>query len=371
MRTTGLLGIALLIAVVACSGDPTGNPGLSMDGAVDLSDAGGSEAGGQAEPDGRESDTKDVGIRGADSSLQPDAGPCVPQCKDMECGADGCGGICGVCSDGELCFSGICQPAPDCQDDADCDPYVCDDETGECAACLDGNECPDGTVCDLASGLCVECYDDHHCPPGTECINEACVPLGPCTPESCFPLVCDPATGGCIPCLLDNNCKPLADSCNEETGECEDCVSDCGGKQCGSDGCGGSCGDCGDGGTCSNGTCTAGWLDPATNLVWQNPPGEEKFDWYEAEDYCDDLEWGGSKDWYLPSLDQLEGIMVDEGGPCKWKLPLTGVCHEYWSSTHDEDTNNQYFVVDFEEGDVQDDDAEDDENYARCVRNGP
>jgi len=38
------------------------------------------------------------------------APPCVPDCSDVECGGDGCGGICGICPDEQLCTDqGFCE----------------------------------------------------------------------------------------------------------------------------------------------------------------------------------------------------------------------------------------------------------------------
>jgi len=36
------------------------------------------------------------------------SGVCTPNCQDMECGSDGCGGSCGNCTGGKECVNGIC-----------------------------------------------------------------------------------------------------------------------------------------------------------------------------------------------------------------------------------------------------------------------
>jgi hypothetical protein len=41
-------------------------------------------------------------------ALTPIIGPCTPDCNNKECGSDGCGGSCGVCSPGYTCIDGIC-----------------------------------------------------------------------------------------------------------------------------------------------------------------------------------------------------------------------------------------------------------------------
>jgi MYXO-CTERM domain-containing protein len=40
---------------------------------------------------------------------------CVPDCRDRECGHDGCGGSCGACGEDQLCQEGLCEapPSPD------------------------------------------------------------------------------------------------------------------------------------------------------------------------------------------------------------------------------------------------------------------
>jgi hypothetical protein len=66
---------------------------------------------------------------------------CVPQCDGKWCGPDGCGGICGICDDGESC-----------SEDGEC---VESDDNGEDKQ---GNllcgDCPTGTLCN-AVGECV------------------------------------------------------------------------------------------------------------------------------------------------------------------------------------------------------------------------
>ena len=44
-----------------------------------------------------------------DVSVQDSGGgACVPDCTGRECGDDGCGGACGICSGGETCVAGVC-----------------------------------------------------------------------------------------------------------------------------------------------------------------------------------------------------------------------------------------------------------------------
>ena len=65
--------------------------------------------------------------------LEVDA-PCVPNCEGMECGSDGCGGVCGVCDElgGWLCEDGKCTCTPECP------PLCCGMANGCGSVC----ECP-------------------------------------------------------------------------------------------------------------------------------------------------------------------------------------------------------------------------------------
>lgn len=64
---------------------------------------------------------------------------CLDYCTvaGYNCGSDGCGGICGTCSNGETCTGGICSgPGTSCSDIT----KECDD------ACVEGDTCGGGTV---------------------------------------------------------------------------------------------------------------------------------------------------------------------------------------------------------------------------------
>ncbi len=83
-------------------------------------------------------------------------GMCTPDCDGKNCGADGCGGICGSCAAGEFC-----------DDTQNCAPCVPDCENKECGddTCggICGTGCADGEVCDAAR-QCVP-YDSLGGPP--------------------------------------------------------------------------------------------------------------------------------------------------------------------------------------------------------------
>jgi hypothetical protein len=154
----------------------------------------------------------------AGSACNPATGQCqtecIPVCDGKECGPDGCGGLCGHCSDSMQCQDGKCFPASlgqfgdPCSNNDDCANKMC---VGPLT----------GKICSKA------CAGNDNCPEGFECIETtydgnpvlACFPAGTCTPQ-------------------------------------------CQNKQCGSDGCGGQCGGCPPQFECVAALCKA--LDGAT-----------------------------------------------------------------------------------------------------------
>ncbi len=134
---------------------------------------------------------------------------CVPNCTGRECGANGCGGLCGTCPATEDCdASGRCVCRPECS----------------------GRECgPDG-----CGGVCGTCSAGESCNAAGQC--QGCAPS--CAGRQCGADGCGGSCGTC----------PAGTVCNA-SGLCE-CVPNCVGRACGPDGCGGSCGSCGAGETC-------------------------------------------------------------------------------------------------------------------------
>ena len=133
---------------------------------------------------------------------------CVPACADMQCGADGCGGECGICDDGldcteDLCFEGECEYAPT------------------------------GGVCIIGQTCVIEGVEK----PGNSC-------------QTCQP---DVLVAGWS-AVEDGQACQGGPQFKCEEGECV-CLVDCIGKECGPDGCGGSCGACGPGQPCQSGLC--------------------------------------------------------------------------------------------------------------------
>ncbi len=179
---------------------------------------------------------------------------CTTQCADKACGADGCGGTCGVCAAGQVCDGNFqcaegCVPA--CAGNA-CGPDGCGALCGTCAGgqvcnagqCTSVPACA-GKVCgpDGSGGSCGSCGLTRTCGADGLCSND-CTPT--CEGKTCGADGCGGWCGSC----------PAAQYCNVN-GQCgADCEPYCAGRQCGGDGCGGSCGACGLGQYCTtNATC--------------------------------------------------------------------------------------------------------------------
>lgn len=162
-------------------------------------------------------DDADLGVDAA-----PAATPCVADCKDKECGNDGCGGDCGACFEASklFCNAGKCTACQPACSGKNCGPNGCG---GVCGTCLAGSTC--------ALGQCKEA------PSGASCLGFC----GKAAPSGC----------SCIA-----NCADQGTCCSDYTVACG-CVANCIGKTCGADGCGGSCGSCVATELCNSGSCTA------------------------------------------------------------------------------------------------------------------
>jgi hypothetical protein len=138
--------------------------------------------------------------------------PCKPDCKNKECGDDGCGWECGKCDKGYVCKNGKCEPEciPDCGE-KECGDDGCG---GNCGICPDGWSCKEGKCAKECTASCKD----------KECGDDGC-------------------GGECGKCDEGKICIE---------GKCTDlCIPQCEGKQCGTDGCSGECGKCGEGEKCS------------------------------------------------------------------------------------------------------------------------
>ncbi|MDP6942770.1 MAG: hypothetical protein QF464_01360 [Myxococcota bacterium] len=196
---------------------------------------------------------------------------CTPSCGDRVCGDDGCGSVCGECTDDLLCSAaGACLSAADCVDTCEAVGATCGTICGtSCGTCAAGEVCAGGqcealdttptgptTGCDAVANCAGKtCGDDGcggvcgTCDAGTVCnATGACLAAADCTDT------CDGAQCGTV-CGIECGACGEGEACSGTT--CV-CAPSCAGKTCGDDGCGGNCGSCGAGDVCdANGVCIA------------------------------------------------------------------------------------------------------------------
>ena len=165
---------------------------------------------------------------------------CTPDCDDVDCGDDGCGGSCGQCLPipcFDACIDGECQPS-------ETGPEECDG--------LDNN-------CD---GVTDEGFEDYDFDGEANCVDPDDDNDGDWDETDCEPL--DPNIFNGAPELCDG----IDNNCNSDIDEGCPCIPDCGEMECGDDGCEGICGTCGDDNVC-NGieSCAAGACVPGQALT--------------------------------------------------------------------------------------------------------
>lgn len=61
--------------------------------------------------------------------------------------------------------------------------------------------------------------------------------------------------------------------------------------------------------------------DAFADLIWQDPPAEEKMTWFEAIEYCKNASIDGQDEWRLPSISELRSLIrgcaaTELGGSC-------------------------------------------------------
>lgn len=91
--------------------------------------------------------------------------------------------------------------------------------------------------------------------------------------------------------------------------------------------------------------------DITTDLMWQKETGK-KCDWEEANSYCEELRLAGHKDWRLPTIQELQGI-VDYSRSSPAINPIFHIENShYWSSTTIANDSYDAWNVNFNYGHV-------------------
>eukprot|EP01124_Arcella_intermedia_P010820 TRINITY_DN17343_c0_g1_i1.p1 TRINITY_DN17343_c0_g1~~TRINITY_DN17343_c0_g1_i1.p1 ORF type:complete len:962 (-),score=178.67 TRINITY_DN17343_c0_g1_i1:58-2619(-) len=171
----------------------------------------------------------------------PNITKCVPDCTNAVCGDDGCGGICGTCSDLTGCVHGACVGMPPLNGTKCVNQFTCKDQMRSCGVidngctkefcgyCPIGSYCSNG-ACQCIPGSCVSlnancgdiddgCGNLVHCGDCLNCTNhrcEACVPIS--KEQACGTRVCGEVSDGCNGVILCGSCTSKF-SCNIH-GEC-------------------------------------------------------------------------------------------------------------------------------------------------------
>ena len=92
------------------------------------------------------------------------------------------------------------------------------------------------------------------------------------------------------------------------------------------------------------------WIDPDTHLMWTATDNGSGVSLRQAERYCRDLKLAGFKDWKLPAIEDLQGLVSSaestSGYRIKGPLKLSGW---QWSSTAGKQSGEAW-ALDFGDG---------------------
>jgi Protein of unknown function (DUF1566) len=91
------------------------------------------------------------------------------------------------------------------------------------------------------------------------------------------------------------------------------------------------------------------WIDPETHLMWTAADNGSGLSWLQAQRYCRNLTLGGFKDWILPPIDELQGLVGGAGqSTYRIKAPIK-LSGWQWSSTPGKQ-DGEGWALDFGDG---------------------
>ena len=111
--------------------------------------------------------------------------------------------------------------------------------------------------------------------------------------------------------------------------------------------------------------------DNNTGLIWEREFTDVQRNWSEAGTYCERLNFANGDDWRLPNTRELFSITyyrTDDPATTSSNFPNTP-SSGYWSSDEYQGNTDNAWVVNFQDGSV-DENPKTDDNYVRCVRGG-
>lgn len=116
-------------------------------------------------------------------------------------------------------------------------------------------------------------------------------------------------------------------------------------------------------------------LDRETGLVWQKNLNPNVWDWYSAQNYCNNLYLGGRKGWRLPTLQELESLVDSTKSNPALPIghPFTNVVSFfYWTATTSAQNTSNAWLVKMSDGSSESDGSKNTSLGfpAWCVRGG-
>ena len=107
-----------------------------------------------------------------------------------------------------------------------------------------------------------------------------------------------------------------------------------------------------------------------TGLMWQQQDDSTTRNWQSATDYCENLELAGHTNWRLPTISELQYIILPGNSPAIDMAVFPNTLPSfYWSSTIWTTNNSYAWIVYFYDGYVIPYGINND-FYTRCVRDG-